>query len=73
MESVGLMEPLLPPEGTSRLDDLVVDLVAKSSGFDGFKEAIRAGALYDPGSSGLMCVLGRHPGNNRSFCPGAGF
>ena len=29
-ESVGLMEPLMPPEGNSELADLVVDLVAKS-------------------------------------------
>jgi len=35
MESIRLMEPLLPPEGTSELDDLVVDLVAKASSFAG--------------------------------------
>ena len=35
MESIGLMEPLLPPEGTSELDDLVVDLVSKASSFAG--------------------------------------
>ena len=35
MESIGLMEPLLPPEGTSELDDLVVDLVSKANSFAG--------------------------------------
>lgn len=34
-ENTGLMEPLLPPEGTGRLDDLVVDLVSKASSFAG--------------------------------------
>jgi len=29
-ESVGLMEPMMPPEGNAELSDLVVDLVAKS-------------------------------------------
>lgn len=29
-ESVGLMEPMMPPEGNTELSDLVVDLVAKS-------------------------------------------
>ena len=31
-ESTGLMEPLLPPEGNQRLENLAVDLVAKASG-----------------------------------------
>lgn len=35
MESIGLMEPLLPSEGTSELNDLVVDLIAKASRFAG--------------------------------------
>lgn len=34
-ESVGLMEPLLPPEGTGELNDLAVDLVSKASSFAG--------------------------------------
>lgn len=34
-ENTGLMEPPLPPEGTGRLDDLVVDLVSKASSFAG--------------------------------------
>jgi len=29
-ESLGLMEPMMPPDGNSELSDLVVDLVAKS-------------------------------------------
>lgn len=34
-ESVGLMEPLLPPEGTGELNDLAFDLVSKASSFAG--------------------------------------
>ena len=34
-ESIGLMEPLLPPEGTGELNDLAVDLVSKASSFSG--------------------------------------
>jgi Fic family protein len=34
-ESIGLMEPLLPPEGTGDLNDLAVDLVSKASSFAG--------------------------------------
>ena len=34
-ESVGLMEPLLPPEGTGELNDMAVDLVSKASSFAG--------------------------------------
>lgn len=34
-ESIGLMEPMLPPEGNGELNDLAVDLVAKASGFAG--------------------------------------
>lgn len=34
-ESIGLMEPLLPPEGTGALNDLAIDLVSKASGFAG--------------------------------------
>jgi len=34
-ESIGLMEPLLPPEGTGELNDLAVDLVSKASSFAG--------------------------------------
>lgn len=34
-ESIGLMEPLLPPEGAGDLTDLSLDLVSKASGFAG--------------------------------------
>lgn len=34
-ETVGLMEPMLPPEGTPVLSDLAVDLVAKANSFAG--------------------------------------
>jgi len=34
-ENIGLMEPLLPPEGTGDLNDLAVDLVSKASSFAG--------------------------------------
>lgn len=34
-ESIGLMEPMLPSEGSGELSDLAVDLVAKASGFAG--------------------------------------
>lgn len=32
-ESVGLMEPILPPDNASELNDLALDLVAKASAF----------------------------------------
>lgn len=34
-ETTGLMEPLLPPENTSDLTDLALDLVSKASAFAG--------------------------------------
>lgn len=34
-ETIGLMEPLLPPEGTGDLNDLTVDLISKASSFAG--------------------------------------
>ncbi len=34
-ETIGLMEPLLPPEGTGELNDLALDLVSKASSFAG--------------------------------------
>ncbi len=34
-ESIGLMEPLLPPEATGDLNDLAVDLVSRASSFAG--------------------------------------
>jgi Fic family protein len=34
-EGIGLMEPLLPPEGIETLNDLAIDLVFKASGFAG--------------------------------------
>jgi len=38
-ESLGLMEPMMPPEGNSELSDLVVDLVAKSQRLAGMLNA----------------------------------
>jgi Fic family protein len=44
-ENIGLMEPLLPPEGTGCLNDLAVDLVSKASGFAGtLNPAVRRSA-----------------------------
>ena len=34
-ESTGLMEPLLPEEGSRTLSNLTIDLVAKASAFSG--------------------------------------
>jgi hypothetical protein len=31
-ESIGLMEPMLPPEGERKLEDLALDLATKASG-----------------------------------------
>ena len=31
-ESIGLMEPMLPPDGERRLEDLALDLATKASG-----------------------------------------
>ena len=47
MESIGLMEPLLPPEGTSELDDLVVDLVSRASSFAGMLNPVVSKSVGD--------------------------
>ena len=47
MESTGLMEPLLPPEGTGELNDLVVDLVSKASGFAGMLNPVVSKSVGD--------------------------
>jgi len=47
METIGLMEPLLPPEGTSELDDLVVDLVSKASSFAGMLNPVVSKSVGD--------------------------
>ncbi len=47
MESIGLMEPLLPPEGTGELDDLVVDLVSKASSFAGMLNPVVSKSVGD--------------------------
>lgn len=46
-ESIGLMEPLLPPEGTGRLNDLAVELVSKASGFAGTLNPIVSKSVGD--------------------------
>lgn len=45
MESIGLMEPFLPPEGTNQLDDLVLDLVSKASRFVGMLNPVSVNLL----------------------------
>jgi len=35
LEDVSLMEPLLPPEGAMRLEDLAVDLISKANALAG--------------------------------------
>ena len=47
MESIGLMEPLLPPEGTSELNDLVIDLVSKASSFAGMLNPVVSKSVGD--------------------------
>ncbi len=47
MESIGLMEPLLPPEGTGELDDLAVDLVSKASSFAGMLNPVVGKSVGD--------------------------
>lgn len=47
MESIGLMEPLLPPEGISELNDLVVDLVSKASSFAGMLNPVVSKSVGD--------------------------
>ena len=47
METVGLMEPLLPPEGTAELNDLAVDLVSKASSFAGMLNPVVSKSVGD--------------------------
>lgn len=44
-ESVGLMEPMLPPDNASELNDLAIDLVAKASAFAGMLNPIVASSV----------------------------
>lgn len=46
-ESVGLMEPLLPPEGTGELSDLAVDLISKAHGFAGMLNPVVSKSVGD--------------------------
>lgn len=46
-ESVGLMEPMLPPENASELNDLAIDLVAKASAFAGMLNPVVARSVGD--------------------------
>ncbi|VAW80169.1 FIG00987904: hypothetical protein [hydrothermal vent metagenome] len=46
-ETIGLMEPLLPPEGTERLNDLALDLVSKASSFAGMLNPVVSKSLGD--------------------------
>ena len=47
MESIGLMEPLLPPEGASELNDLALDLVSKASSFSGMLNPVVSKSVGD--------------------------
>lgn len=47
MESTGLMEPLLPPEGTAELNDLALELVSKASGFAGMLNPVVSRSVGD--------------------------
>lgn len=46
-ETIGLMEPLLPPENTSELTDLALDLVSKASAFAGMLNPVVASSVGD--------------------------
>lgn len=46
-ETIGLMEPLLPPENASELNDLALDLVSKSSAFAGMLNPVVASSVGD--------------------------
>ncbi len=47
METIGLMEPLLPPENASELNDLALDLVSKASAFAGMLNPVVASSVGD--------------------------
>lgn len=46
-EKVGLMEPMLPPENVSDLNDLALDLVAKASAFAGMLNPVVSSSVGD--------------------------
>jgi len=46
-ETIGLMEPLLPPENASELNDLTLDLVSKASAFAGMLNPVVASSVGD--------------------------
>jgi len=46
-ETTGLMEPLLPPEGTEKLNNLALDLVSKASSFAGMLNPVVSKSLGD--------------------------
>ncbi len=46
-ETIGLMEPLLPPENARELNDLVLDLVSKASAFAGMLNPVVASSVGD--------------------------
>lgn len=46
-ETIGLMEPLLPPDNTSELTDLALDLVSKASAFAGMLNPAVASSVGD--------------------------
>ncbi len=46
-ETIGLMEPLLPPENASELNDLALDLVSKASAFAGMLNPVVASSVGD--------------------------
>ncbi len=47
MESIGLMEPMLPPENASELNDLALDLATKASAFAGMLNPVVARSVGD--------------------------
>lgn len=46
-EAIGLMEPLLPPENASELNDCALDLATKSSAFAGMLNPVVARSVGD--------------------------
>ncbi len=46
-ETIGSMEPLLPPENASELNDLAIDLVSKASAFAGMLNPVVARSVGD--------------------------
>ena len=56
-ESIGLMEPMLPPESGGELGDLAIELVSKSSAFAGKLNPIVSQSVGEsiPGASIATC------------------